>query len=448
MSQDPNSRKTMIYKNVLAWRGLEKLYLDEETADVFFVFKINGEAHRIPAHKAILAATSPAFHAMFYGSMKQNGDIPIVDATPEVFREFLQNFYRSTVKVTIENIPEVIHLSKKYLVDEALNACAELCKSTLNPQNVCWGYEMAILFEQDQLQQFCEQMISENAEAIFRSNDFLNCKPNLLRRILQLDSLECDETVVFNGCLRWAENVCLRKGLDRTDGGNLRVVLGDMFFEIRFGNMAIEKATDCYTSHKGLISLAEYKHICDMITTGNHSAGEFNPNPRTGIASKQPDILVCDRIDWTQPNYSHSISLYDHDKTRFTSNCLLHLIKIESIGLIQKVNWKNDGTPEAFKCLYVRISDRCNNQVTEVKWKPSPYSDNIIEFSSSFTVKPDVTYEIDIIFKSCTVEFALHAHKSEVKMNGGAVVEFHNDLVSSAHQGLLTRFHFWKPPSK
>lgn len=444
MSQNPTSSQTMIYKNVLAWRGCEKLYLDEETADVHFVFKTNGETFRLPAHKAILSATSPAFHAMFYGSLKQDGDIPIVDATPEAFREFLQNFYRSSVKVTIENIPEVIHLSKKYLVDEALNACADLCsKSTLTLENVCWGYELAILFEQDQLQKFCEQMISENAEQIFRSNYFMNCKPNLLRRILQLDSLKCNETVVFNACLQWAKNACSKKGLDRMDAKNLRAELGDMFFEIRFGKMAIETATACYTSHEGLFSLAEYKNIIDMITSGNSSAGKFNTNPRTGfIASKQPKILVCDRIDWIQPNYSLSNTVGSTNYIKFSSNCPLTLIRIECIGLIQGVSWTSTTMrPD----IIINISISTERSTNSIRWVPVPNSDNIIDLSSPLTIKPNEWYVISIEFNFGTVKYALHAHKSEVKLDGDVIIKFHNFSGSLEHRGLITRLHFLRP---
>lgn len=95
-----------VYKNVLAWRGCEKLYLNERTRDVSLVF-FSKEIVSVPAHKNILAAISPVFDAMFYGPNKQ-----------EAFIEFLQFFYRSEVTLSIENVSEVLDLCKRYLLDD------------------------------------------------------------------------------------------------------------------------------------------------------------------------------------------------------------------------------------------------------------------------------------------------------------------------------------------
>lgn len=63
----------------------QKLYLISENADVVFIV----ENKHIPAHKIILAAASDVFKAMFYGSLKEQGDIRIVGATVSAFKEFL-----------------------------------------------------------------------------------------------------------------------------------------------------------------------------------------------------------------------------------------------------------------------------------------------------------------------------------------------------------------------
>lgn len=89
------------------------LYLNEQLADVNFVFKNEAEVEKVPANKAILAALSPVFRAMFFGPMKEKGDVEMVDATADGFKEFLGFFYLDQVKLTIENIDEVIQLADK-----------------------------------------------------------------------------------------------------------------------------------------------------------------------------------------------------------------------------------------------------------------------------------------------------------------------------------------------
>lgn len=95
----------------------------EEMADVQFIFELNGDNSngndvneppaakiartcqksessgsnsdrivKIPAHKKVLAASSPVFDAMFNDLLKENGDVKIGDISANAFREFLQIF--------------------------------------------------------------------------------------------------------------------------------------------------------------------------------------------------------------------------------------------------------------------------------------------------------------------------------------------------------------------
>lgn len=160
MARAPES---IAYQNVLAWRGCERLYLDIRTCDVYFVFKSGpsdvDKPEKVPAHKSILSAISPVFDAMFYGPHKQEGDIKIVDSNAMAFREFLQFFYLSSVTLTFENVPEVMYLGKEYMLSDCMIACTDFCESTLTIDTICWGYELAILFDQDRLRRYCERKI-------------------------------------------------------------------------------------------------------------------------------------------------------------------------------------------------------------------------------------------------------------------------------------------------
>lgn len=65
--------------NKVVCETTEKLYLNGELADVHFVFKTVDNVQRIPANKAILAVRSPVFSRMFFGMLKEVGNIEIVD---------------------------------------------------------------------------------------------------------------------------------------------------------------------------------------------------------------------------------------------------------------------------------------------------------------------------------------------------------------------------------
>lgn len=103
------------FGNKIETGACEILYLNEELADVNFLFKNEGKAVKVPANKAILAALSPVFRAMFFGQLQEKGDVDIVDATSDGFKEFLQLFY--------------------------INNFANWLTANLTPENVCFAYQ-------------------------------------------------------------------------------------------------------------------------------------------------------------------------------------------------------------------------------------------------------------------------------------------------------------------
>lgn len=275
---------SIVYKNVLSLRDCETFYLNRRNCDVFFVFHANGRiVEKVPAHKSILAVISTVFDDLFYGATPATeGDINVHDTTADVFKEFLQFFYRATVKLSARNFFSVMQLVAKYGIEDCvLDACSELCEITITLDNICWGYELAILFEHAELQQFCMRFIGENAQKIFESSSFLHCEPNVLHHIIALDALDCDELTVFDGCLAWARNACHRERIDDTNMQNLRQQLGDIFYEIRFGYMKVEDFYKRYCLYKGLFSLDEFEDIICMIALkGKHQSHLFNTKPR------------------------------------------------------------------------------------------------------------------------------------------------------------------------
>lgn len=103
-------------------------FLDEQMADVNFIFKDALSTQKIPALKLILAAGSPVFKTMFFGSLPVKGDIRIIDVTSDGFKAFLQYFYLDELNLTMENVNEVMYLAKKYDINECLIACHQYLK--------------------------------------------------------------------------------------------------------------------------------------------------------------------------------------------------------------------------------------------------------------------------------------------------------------------------------
>lgn len=441
----------IVYKNVLSWRGCEKLYLDERTCDVNFLFKSpNGEYEKIAAHKSILSSVSPVFDAMFYGPYKQTGDINIIDSTPDAFREFLQFFYLSTVKLSAENIPEVMYLGKEHMLPDCLKACTHFCESTLNISNICWGYELAILFEQNELKRFCERKISESPVKIFESNSFLTCEPNLLRHILQLNSLKCDESIVFDGCMAWAKAACIQKNIDEKNAQNLRTELGDLFGEIRFGRMKVEHFYSRYLLYDGLFTEDEFKEIIRKIAFKDFQPRSFNRITCTQSLSTErdydnEDIFICNRMDLKQVCNGDNLyrfqtgEIYPNmciDRTKFRSNCSLLLKRIVcQVGFCRNNKDGEYSTEAKIRINEAPTHSYTGNLMEFLDVSLSNKGEVIVELSAAVEIKAGIEYNIEIELET-GITYTSERVLEQVRMDHGIIVDFFND------NGLVKCLHF------
>lgn len=106
---------------------------------------------KIPAHKELLAVSSPVFNAMFNGELKEKSDVKIVDASYEAFKEFLQFFYENKVKLTMGNIVEVLNLVNKYDIAVGSKIVTHFLMENLTSDQILWGLHLAVKYQHKNL---------------------------------------------------------------------------------------------------------------------------------------------------------------------------------------------------------------------------------------------------------------------------------------------------------
>lgn len=266
----------------LAVSIIRKLYLDEEAADVHFLFETDetSDIERIPANKMILSTGSKVFETMFYGSMAEVDEVIILDVSSSAFKEFLQFFYLDEISLTIDNIADVMNLVRKYGIDRCMGQCTDFLKDAMTNEDACSAYQLAVLFDLDDLKHFCQRKISANAEAVLKSDDFLNCKQPLLQLIVGMDSLMCDECVVFDACIAWAKNSCEINGIDPGESKNLRAQLGESVLRsIHFNRMHLEHFASRNAKYEGIFTSAEMAEILQLIAYKGFQPNYFAASP-------------------------------------------------------------------------------------------------------------------------------------------------------------------------
>lgn len=271
----------------------QQMYLNDEYADFFFIFETDGQIERVPAHKAILATASEVFKIMFNGSWSEVNEVPIVDARCGAFKEFLQFFYLSKVKLTAQNIDHVINLGKKYDITECLRICLEYFKNNLTYENICSAYGIAIFYEQEDLRKLCETMISVNTKALFKSANFLKCERKMLAQILTIDAFSCSEVELFEAVINWVRTAGQQEDLTRE---LLESELGETFYQIRFGTMAPEEFSALIPSYGALFTNEESQEIFQMCSLIEYEPKFFTSKRRNRYGFKDDVSLECFRL--------------------------------------------------------------------------------------------------------------------------------------------------------
>ncbi|XP_055310676.1 BTB/POZ domain-containing protein 2-like [Sitodiplosis mosellana] len=405
-----------VLKNTAASELIAKMYLNERLADVHFKFKVDDETQKVPANKSVLAALSPVFDRMFFGSLP---DVPIPDADAGAFKEFLQLFYLSEVTLTMENIETVVRLADKYDVLENVNAFAVFLKGQLTLDNMCWGYQLAVNLQNEELVEFCGDKISRSPKKIFATDAFQRCDKSILKRIMELD-LTCKETNVFDACLKWAKHACEEDDMDATKAENLRTQLGDCLKLIRFGLMESEEFSECYMLNKGLLTSEEFEDIMLSLSAKEYKAKIFNNNPRC-FTFNENDTLVCQRQAVNTPtNY-----LTGSEVVWFTTNQTVLLGEMCSAptGNMHCINQQKDAVNATIAEINSDFSKKVLYEGSSKTWDIDELKVSLLQ---PITIKPHVMYEIRFaVLMGVGNSYYKATWKPTVEVEDGLTFQFH-----------------------
>lgn len=390
------------------------LFTSRTLADVIFVFDSRKE---IAAHKLILAMKSPVFCQMFFGPLKETGDIKIVDTLPKAFTEFLQFFYLNKVKLTSDNIQEVMELADKYDVPQCMAACSKFLKNIAMPENMCLVYQMALLYSNTDLIEYCEEKIQIDPKSIFDTSSFKNCDRVILKCILAIN-LHCDELTVFNACMDWAKNTCERDNIVG-NAGNYKKVLGDCFQLIRFPSMTNQEFCSVLKNHKSFFDIDEMTDIFMHITLKQplQVATEFSEDCRQ-------NELICTRV----PN---QISVFNH-----TRDHTIHQAEVMKFSTNQRIVLKGVVINDRIHTLIrtellgnMKIFNRELSKDDLLLDQPivlSSGNSNCYNFLKPIIVEPQQKHEIQILFQTFlgVVVFPVQVIQYGETVNVSKIIEF------------------------
>lgn len=263
-------------------------------SDIKFAFPKADSNSMIPAHKYVLATSSPVFFTMFYGDLAETSDtINITDCGSDVFLRFLRFIYceEANFEDTMCAI-DVWHLADKYDVPSLAKECLEYLDGNMDPVDAFDVLTYASQLNNEFLGQSCWEVIDYNAEAIVADESFVDVQHAFLLSFVKRSSARIKELSLFQALDRWATKKC-EEASTTVDGEQKRRFLGEeMIRHFRFSLMSPKEFSD-EVEPSGVLQANEildvFKQFSSVSIPGRF---KFSTSPRK--SSYEVMTLSCD----------------------------------------------------------------------------------------------------------------------------------------------------------
>ncbi len=168
---------------------LEKVFSEKRLTDV----KIECQGGTFDCHKAILAARSPVFLAMFEANMKENETniVNFDDFKARIVAEMLNFIYTGNISSedTLSEIAsELLAAADKYQLDLLKSICEEEFCSTLEATNCVEYLVLGDMYQTFKLKRMALRLIVENVDSITDTDvikDLFRQKPELALEVMK-----------------------------------------------------------------------------------------------------------------------------------------------------------------------------------------------------------------------------------------------------------------------
>ncbi|XP_065076413.1 speckle-type POZ protein B-like [Ochlerotatus camptorhynchus] len=149
---------------------LESILKNAQFTDITLAF----EGHTIKAHKAILAARSPVFAAMFSTDMEESrqNQVTITDMEYEVAQQLLQFIYTGKTDISPGTVDQLLVAADKYGLSRLKAQCEQTIFNTLAIPTAIKTLIFADRMNTQQLKSRTMKFIKTNMDKVVESADW------------------------------------------------------------------------------------------------------------------------------------------------------------------------------------------------------------------------------------------------------------------------------------
>uniref|UniRef100_A0A3Q2TK83 Kelch like family member 6 n=1 Tax=Fundulus heteroclitus TaxID=8078 RepID=A0A3Q2TK83_FUNHE len=183
-------------------RGMETLRVNRELTDVTLCV----QGQDFPCHRAILAAASQYFRAMFCSGLRETHEerVEIKGLDSGTMRSLLEYTYTSRALLTHSNVQRILEAASQFQFLRVVDACASFLSNSIHLETCIGILNLADSHALPHLRSRAQDFITSQFSKVVQQQDFLELPGESLEAILQRDDLDVkSEECVFVALMRW-----------------------------------------------------------------------------------------------------------------------------------------------------------------------------------------------------------------------------------------------------
>ena len=265
----------------------QAIFNKELLSDVKFVIRDskNGrESKTIPAHKFVLAISSPVLFSMFDGKLAEKKDrVEIDDCEYESFLELLRFIYSDKTNMNSGNVMKLLCLATKYMLPSLVDKCTAYVKTklVLHGSNVFHVMSEARKYKAKGIVTHCWKVVEVEAFDAVNSDGFMEVEKSIVEELVLNQWLCIQEVDLFEAVNSWAGKECKRQSLAVT-GSEKRRILGERIVKaIQFPTMTQREFADVVLD-SGILTHKETNHLMKYFNSSLKFPVGFPNDKRAG----------------------------------------------------------------------------------------------------------------------------------------------------------------------
>ncbi|KXJ28832.1 kelch-like protein diablo [Exaiptasia diaphana] len=268
----------------------------------------------ITAHRAILAASSPYFRAMFLSGFSEVNEefIEVKDMGADALAMVIEYFYTSYLKIDADTVEDILKVCVVLRLDTLVDHCETFLRRNMTPSNCLGLHSVAKLFCLDGLTDHAKRFTLWNFQQVFQEDEFSLLPYDQLRSLIRDDTLKVQsEEAVFDAVWKWINH----------DFHTRKEYVGDIMQYVRFPLMSLNFLVNNNTVKR----LLQENTICKELVRearmyqallSNDSSGEETENFRIRPRMASEEIYVIG--GWSNGQKLSSVQCFNVDTLQWS----------------------------------------------------------------------------------------------------------------------------------